>query len=94
MIDVINRAYNSQYGCQFTSVVPTNIFGPHDNFNIEDGHVLPGLMNKCLTAKKTDGETTSSSWPHRRRLCPAASPLPPGTLAASGSSHLPSEAEG
>jgi len=56
MIDVINRAYNSQYGCQFTSVVPTNIFGPHDNFNVDDGHVLPGLMHKCLTAKKNGGE--------------------------------------
>jgi len=56
MIDVINRAYNEQYGCQFTSVVPTNIFGPHDNFNVEDGHVLPGLMHKCLKAKQDGGE--------------------------------------
>lgn len=61
MIDVINRAYNEQYGCQFTSVVPTNIFGPHDNFNVEDGHVLPGLMNKCLTAKKNGGESPPPS---------------------------------
>ena len=36
----------------FTSVVPTNIFGPHDNFSISDGHVLPGLMHKCLQAKQ------------------------------------------
>merc|ERR1712046_550764 len=54
MIDVINRAYNSQHGCLFTSVVPTNIFGPHDNFSISDGHVLPGLMHKCLIAQKED----------------------------------------
>jgi len=52
MIDVINRCYPQQYGCMFTSVVPTNIFGPHDNFSIEDGHVLPGLMHKCLLAKQ------------------------------------------
>jgi len=52
MIDVINRCYNKQHGCMFTSVVPTNIFGPHDNFSIEDGHVLPGLMHKCLLAKR------------------------------------------
>ena len=52
MIDVINRLYNAQHGCQFTSVIPTNIFGPHDNFSIEDGHVLPGLMHKCLKAKQ------------------------------------------
>ena len=49
MIDVINRAYNAQYGTKFTSVVPTNIFGHHDNFNIEDGHVLPGLMHKVVS---------------------------------------------
>ena len=35
MIDVINRCYNQQHGCKFTSVVPTNIFGPHDNFSIQ-----------------------------------------------------------
>ena len=52
MIDVVNRAYHQEYGCHFTSVVPTNIFGPHDNFDIEDGHVLPGLMHKCLLAKQ------------------------------------------
>lgn len=41
MIDVQNRCYHEQYGCNFTSIVPTNVFGPHDNFSIEDGHVLP-----------------------------------------------------
>lgn len=50
MIDVLNRCYNEEYGCHFTSVVPTNIFGPHDNFSISDGHVLPGLMHKCYLA--------------------------------------------
>jgi GDP-L-fucose synthase len=53
MIDVQNRAYNQQYGCQFTSVIPTNVFGPHDNFNIEDGHVLPGLIHKVYLAQKS-----------------------------------------
>mmetsp|Transcript_21452 Transcript_21452/g.68522 ORF Transcript_21452/g.68522 Transcript_21452/m.68522 type:complete len:322 (-) Transcript_21452:283-1248(-) len=52
MIDVLNRCYNEEYGCNFTSVVPTNIFGPHDNFSIQDGHVLPGLMHKCLIAQR------------------------------------------
>jgi len=56
MIDVLNRCYNEEYGCNFTSVVPTNIFGPHDNFNIEDGHVLPGLMHKCYLAQKNGGD--------------------------------------
>ena len=45
------RGYNEQYGCKFTSVIPTNVFGPHDNFNLEDGHVIPGLVNKIYTAK-------------------------------------------
>lgn len=52
MIDVINKAYHDQYGCQFTSVIPTNIFGPDDNFNLEDSHVIPGLIHKCYLAKK------------------------------------------
>ncbi|XP_013410657.1 GDP-L-fucose synthase [Lingula anatina] len=52
MIDVLNKGYNVQHKCQFTSVVPTNVFGPHDNFNLEDGHVLPGLINKVYMAKR------------------------------------------
>jgi len=54
MIDVQNRAYKQQHGCKFTSVIPTNVFGPHDNYSIEDGHVLPGLMHKIYLAKKND----------------------------------------
>ncbi|XP_064628791.1 GDP-L-fucose synthase-like isoform X2 [Lineus longissimus] len=52
MVDVQNRGYRQQYGCNFTSVIPTNVFGPHDNFNIDDGHVLPGLMHKVYMAKR------------------------------------------
>ncbi|KAK7503116.1 hypothetical protein BaRGS_00005742 [Batillaria attramentaria] len=52
MIDVQNRAYHQQHGCHFTSVVPTNVFGPYDNFNLEDGHVLPGLIHKAYAAQK------------------------------------------
>ena len=46
MIDVSNKVYNEQFGLNFTSVVPTNVFGPHDNFNLENSHVLPGLIHK------------------------------------------------
>lgn len=46
-----HRAYFEQHGCTFTAVIPTNVFGPHDNFNIEDGHVLPGLIHKVHLAK-------------------------------------------
>uniref|UniRef100_A0A6Q2YQV4 GDP-L-fucose synthase n=1 Tax=Esox lucius TaxID=8010 RepID=A0A6Q2YQV4_ESOLU len=52
MIDVHNRAYHQQYGRCYTAVIPTNVFGPHDNFNIEDGHVLPGLIHKAYIAQK------------------------------------------
>jgi len=52
MIDVLNRCYNEEYGCNFTSIIPTNIYGPHDNFSIEGGHVIPGLIHKCYLAKQ------------------------------------------
>ena len=54
MIDVQNKAYHEQNGCQFTSIIPCNVFGPHDNFNIQQGHVIPGLINKAHQAKKND----------------------------------------
>ena len=43
MLDVMNRGYEQQYGCKFTSIIPCNVFGPHDNFNIANGHVIPGM---------------------------------------------------
>jgi GDP-L-fucose synthase len=52
MIDVMNRCYREEYNCNYTSIIPTNIFGPFDNFSIEDGHVIPGLIHKCYLAKK------------------------------------------
>jgi len=58
MIDVMNRMYNSQYGCKFTSVIPTNIYGKHDNFSIQDGHVIPGLIHKCYKAKQAGSDFT------------------------------------
>jgi NAD dependent epimerase/dehydratase family len=44
-------AYNEQYNCKFMTVIPTNIFGEYDNYSIENGHVIPGLMHKCYLAK-------------------------------------------
>jgi len=52
LVDVQNHAYHEQFGCNFTSAIPTNIFGPHDNFDLEDSHVIPGLIHKCYLAKK------------------------------------------
>ena len=50
--DFLLQAYHEQHGCNFTSVVPCNVFGPHDNFNVQQGHVIPGLINKAYEAKK------------------------------------------
>ena len=47
----LNRGYYEQHGLRYTSVIPTNVFGPYDNFNLEDGHVLPGLIHKVYDAK-------------------------------------------
>nr|XP_053651730.1 GDP-L-fucose synthase-like [Cherax quadricarinatus] len=58
MIDVMNHCYHRQYGCNYTAVIPTNLYGPYDNFNLEDGHVLPGLINKVYTAKKNGTPVT------------------------------------
>lgn len=59
LVDVQSRAYRLQYGDNFTTVVPTNIFGPHDNFDITNGHVLPALIHKAYRAKymKENGGT-------------------------------------
>lgn len=45
------RYYNEQYGTNFLSVMPTNLYGPHDNFNLETAHVLPALMRKFHLAR-------------------------------------------
>ena len=54
LIDTMNRAYAEEYGCNFTSIIPTNIYGPYDNFSIQKGHVIPGLIHKCYLAKKNN----------------------------------------
>jgi GDP-L-fucose synthase len=56
MLDMSSRWFNEQYyngQVRFTCVIPTNLYGKYDNFNIENGHVLPGLMHKCLLAQKS-----------------------------------------
>jgi GDP-L-fucose synthase len=54
LIDTMNRAYAEEYQCNFTSIIPTNIYGPADNFCIESGHVIPGLIHKCVLAQKNN----------------------------------------
>jgi len=52
MLEVQSRAYADQYGMKCVCVIPTNIYGPHDNFNLESSHVVPALIHKCYLAKK------------------------------------------
>ena len=54
MLEVQSRAYRKQYGVNYVCVVPTNIYGPNDNFNLEGGHVVPALIHKCYLAKKNN----------------------------------------
>ena len=54
-------AYRAQYGCNFISVMPTNLYGPNDNYHPQNSHVLPALMRKFVTAK-ADGQNTVQIW--------------------------------
>jgi GDP-L-fucose synthase len=58
MIDILNKGYRNQHGCNFTSVIPTNIYGPHDNYDLQDSHVIPGLIHKLYLAKKKGEDFT------------------------------------
>lgn len=53
--------YRTQYGCNFISLTPTNLYGPNDNFHPEKSHVLPGLIRKFHTAK-VNGEPFVTIW--------------------------------
>ena len=46
------EAYRDQYGCNFISVMPTNLYGPNDNYDLNNSHVLPALIRKFHEAKK------------------------------------------
>ena len=49
-------AYRAQYGCNFISVMPTNLYGPNDNYDLQKSHVLPALLRKCIEAKNMGAE--------------------------------------
>jgi len=53
------QSYNKQYGTNFISCMPTNLYGPGDNFNLESSHVLPALMHKFYTAKNQKSPTVT-----------------------------------
>jgi GDP-L-fucose synthase len=53
------EAYKDQYGCNFISVMPTNLYGPNDNYDLNNSHVLPALLRKFMEAKNNgDGSVT------------------------------------
>ena len=51
MVDVMSRAYRQQYGCNFITAIPNNLYGENDNFDLEDSHVIPALIRKVWEAK-------------------------------------------
>ncbi len=54
-------AYRDQYGCNFISVMPTNLYGPNDNYDLKNSHVLPALIRKFHEAKR-DGKEKVVMW--------------------------------
>ena len=52
MAEVQIRAYREQYGVKYSCVIPTNIYGPNDNFSLEHGHVVPMLIHKLYKAQR------------------------------------------
>lgn len=55
------EAYRDQYGCNFISAMPTNLYGPNDNYDLHTSHVLPALIRKFHEAK-INGDTTVEIW--------------------------------
>jgi len=49
--------YRKQYGCNFISAMPTNLYGPNDNYDLNNSHVLPALLRKFHTAKMNESES-------------------------------------
>lgn len=68
MLDVMSRAYRREYGCNFVCVIPTNVYGPYDNFSLSDGHLVATMIHKCYLAKRdgTDMVVFGSGTPLRQ----------------------------
>ncbi len=54
LLEIHSRAYREQYNDNFLCVIPTNIYGPYDNYNLNDAHVIPSLIHKCYISKEKD----------------------------------------
>jgi len=68
MMEMQCRNYNEQFGREYICIIPVNLYGPYDNFNLNDSHVIPGLIHRFYNAKKnnTDLEMYGSGTPLRQ----------------------------
>ena len=58
MAEIQMQSYREQYGVNYFSVIPCNIYGPADNYNLEDGHVLPSIVHKFYLANTEGSDVT------------------------------------
>jgi GDP-L-fucose synthase len=67
MLEVGSRSLKQQYGINTICLIPSNLYGPNDNYNLESGHVIPSLIHKCFIAKqnKEDFVVWGSGMPMR-----------------------------
>ena len=54
MLDIQSKSYRENYNSNFICVIPTNIYGKHDNYSLENGHVIPSLIHRCYLSKKNN----------------------------------------
>lgn len=60
MLEVQSSAYRKEWNCNYIVAIPTNIYGPNDNFSLTEGHVVPALIHRTYLAKQ--GDTNLSVW--------------------------------
>ena len=56
MTEINARSYRDQYGMKIVNIVPCNVYGIGDNYNLKSSHVIPGLIHKCYIAKQYEGD--------------------------------------
>ncbi len=54
MLEIHSKSYQQQYGDNFICIIPTNIYGPNDNYSLEEGHVIPSLIHRCYINKQNN----------------------------------------
>ena len=70
ILECLVRMYSEKYGYKWCCVIPTNLYGPHDNFDLSKSHVIPALIHKCAMAKLkgTDFHVSGTGRPVRQFL--------------------------